>query len=172
MGDSFIDYISVSEYEIKVTLRCNHYKCMKSNWVKPRTQRWLDLLFVCLWVVIWIRVIVCACMQKYVLVRLFVYVLFFSRKIDWDCRDSFDVTHDTKQMSKSQLLQIKAPATTATLTSTIIAWQQNKFSINIFTMFIIYRFFALCHNLSLCVRPLVREKFTSILSKLKPIPKD
>lgn len=31
MGDSFIDYISVSEYEIKVTLRCNHYKCMKSN---------------------------------------------------------------------------------------------------------------------------------------------
>lgn len=115
----------------------------------------------------------CVCLHAKVCVGSIVCVCFvFSRKIDWDCRDSFDVTHDTKQMSKSQLLQIKAATTTATLTSTIIAWQQNKFSINIFTMFIIYRFFALCHNLSQCVRPLVREKFTSILSKLKPIPKD
>lgn len=38
LDDSFIDYISVLEYEIKVTLRCNHYKCMKAIELKPRTK--------------------------------------------------------------------------------------------------------------------------------------
>lgn len=59
----------------------------KSNWVKPRTKRWLDLLFVCwfVWLSEWVwwfeyeRLYVLACKSMGLFVWLFVYVLFFSQ---------------------------------------------------------------------------------------------
>lgn len=79
MDDSFIDYISVLEYEIKVTLRCNHYKCMKAIESKPRTKWWLDLLFACLHVCGDLNMDDCVYLHKRVFVCLFVYFVFLAK---------------------------------------------------------------------------------------------